>query len=74
MKGTMAKKKKSTVALGAVIARSLLQGYISRQIKKISRMHPTTALQRGYISGLLDVRVWLKDQKNRTDKPGGIGR
>ena len=68
----MAKKKKPTVALGAVIARSLVQAYISRQIKKVSQER--TPLARGYIAGLLDVRVWLKDQKHRTDKPGGIGR
>ena len=65
---------KQTVARGAVIGRSLVQGFITRQIRKVSRAIPQTDLTRGYLAGLLDVRVWLKDQKHRTDRPGGIGR
>ena len=71
--------RKPTVARGAVIARSLVQRYIARQIRKVSVMRAsragTSAVHlRGYIAGLQDLRVWLIDQPTRTKRKGGIGR
>lgn len=58
---------KKTIARGGVIARDLVQRWISRQVKKLDDDDPAL-----FILG--DLRDWLKDQKHRTDRPGGIGR
>lgn len=63
----MAKQTRAaTVATGAVIERSLIQRWITRQLKLFSSTD--------YRMACIELRKWLKAQPARTKKPGGIGR
>jgi hypothetical protein len=69
----MATSRRPTQARGAVIERSLVQRWASRQHVQVATQGSGPRV-RGYLDALLDLEQWLREQPKRTRRPGGIGR
>jgi hypothetical protein len=72
------RRRKPTIAAGAVIERELIRRYLQRRLLKIRRacLGPATpgTRQAHEYRVLLTTLNWLNAQPERTATPGGIGR
>ena len=69
------RRRNPTIAAGAVIERSLVKRWISRELNETKQPHTGgSGFWDGYKACLFQLKSWLKAQPKRTATPGGIGR